>query len=156
MRKIQGRRARKRIPGGRPLHDYVNLYFCARNPMLFKRKDQHEELCVLRLNTDVLDLPNVVITDQNAASGYVRFAPAPIGLQIVDQELVFAEYWTHRDNPIEEMRHRSAKCAEVLVPDCVDPHFILGAYVSCDAARAAIEALGLDLPVTIDSHLFFR
>jgi len=155
MREIQCKRARKRVPGGGWLHDYVNLYFCARNPMLFKLKDQHEELCVLRLSTDVLDLPDVVITDQNAASDYALFSPAPSGLRIVNRELVFAEYWTHQD-PVEQYRHRSIKCAEVLVPHCVEPHFILGAYVSCDAARAAVEALGLDLPITIDSHLFFR
>ena len=155
MEEVQDRRAKKRVPGGRGLHDYVNLYVCARNPMLFKRKNRHGELSVLRVSTDILDLPGVVITDQNAASGYVRFSPAPTGLGSINRELVFAEYWTHQD-PIEQYRHRSIKCAEVLVLDSVKPRFILGAYVSCDAARAAIEALGLGLPVTIDSHLFFR
>lgn len=54
------------VPGGRPLHEYVNLYFCARNPMLFRIKDLHLELCVLQIDTNVLDLPGVVIT-----GGYV-------------------------------------------------------------------------------------
>jgi len=36
---IQKRREKVVIPGGkRKLHDYANLYFNARNPMMFKRK----------------------------------------------------------------------------------------------------------------------
>ena len=155
MDEIQERRTRKRVPGGRALHEYVNLYFCARNPMLFKRKDQHAELCVIRVSTAVLDLPGVVITDQNAASDYALFSPAPDGLKYVDHDLVFAEYWTHED-PIEQYRHRSIKCAEVLVPDSVPPSYILGAYVSGSTTQAAIEALGLDMSVTLSPHLFFR
>lgn len=31
---IQARRARVRVPGGRPLHEYANLYITARNPMM--------------------------------------------------------------------------------------------------------------------------
>ena len=38
---IQERRKNKIIPRGRPLHDYVNLYFDARNPMLYRRLEQH-------------------------------------------------------------------------------------------------------------------
>src|SRR5712691_2607983 len=51
---------------------YVNLYLCARNPILYKRQSRHAELCVLRIDPRVLDLPGVVVTDGNAASAYVR------------------------------------------------------------------------------------
>jgi hypothetical protein len=51
-----------------------NLYFHARNPMMFKRRG--EALCVLRVSTDVLQINGTVITDQNAASDYVRFLHA--------------------------------------------------------------------------------
>jgi len=155
MEVIQDRRKNKIVPGGRPLHEYVNLYFHARNPMLYILQSRHTDLCVLRVSTQVLDLPGVVITDSNASSDYVRFAPAPRGLSIVDKEMTFAEYWTH-PNPIEAYQRKSAKCAEVLVPDRVEPHFIMGAYVSCSESKQAFEALELDIPVAIDSHLFFR
>src|SRR6185437_7286091 len=62
LQDVQERRSRVVVPNGRPLHEYVNLYICPRNPMLFKRKDEHEELCVLRVSTNVLDLPNAVVT----------------------------------------------------------------------------------------------
>ena len=61
MAEIQQRRSGKVVPGGRPLHDYVNLYFHARNPMLYKRKAQHQGLCVLRISPEVLDLSGAII-----------------------------------------------------------------------------------------------
>jgi hypothetical protein len=154
MQEIQDRRRNKVVPGGHPLHQYVNLYICARNPMLYKRRAQHIDLCVLRVSTDILDLPGVVISDCNASSDYVRFAPSPEGLSIIDEERTFAEYWVHND-PIETYRHRSQKCAEVLVPNSVDQNFITGAYVSGATAEVAFNVTGVNIPVTIDSHLFF-
>ena len=155
MDEIQNRRARVTVPGGRNLHEYANLYFCARNPMMYKRQAQHQNLCVLRINPNVIDLNNVVITDGNASSDYVRFSAAPNGLAIVDKEWTFAEDWTDTDQ-IQYFRKKAAKCAEVLVPDVISPRYILGAYVSCQEAMDKFQALKTSLSVTIDSHLFFR
>jgi len=130
MNEIQDRRARVTVPGGRKLHDYVNLYVCARNPMLYKRQGQFKELCVLKIRPNVLDLPGVVISDRNASSEYAIFRSAPNGLGIVNREWTFAEYWTDSDQ-ILEWKKKAAKCAEVLVPDEVQPKYIIGAYVSC-------------------------
>ena len=71
MQAIQDKRDVKSVPGGLRLHQYANLYFHARNPMLSARR--HEDVCVLRLSTEVLNLQGTVIADQNAASKYVRF-----------------------------------------------------------------------------------
>lgn len=155
MRVIQDRRARVTVPGGRRLHEYANLYICARNPMLYKRQAQHQDLCVLRIRPEVIDLPGVVITDGNASGQYVRFAAAPEGLRIVDRELTFAEFWTD-PNLITKWRKTAAKCAEVLVPDSVEPTYIMGAYVSCQQAVNRLQSLNIDLPVSIDRYLFFQ
>lgn len=155
MQEVQDRRAEVVVPGGRKLHEYANLYVCARNPMLYKRQGQHLDLCVLQVSADVLDLPGVVITDANASSAYCRFAAAPRGLRIVDKEAAFAEYWTD-PNPIVQWQKKSAKCAEVLVPDKVDPGFIVGAYVSCQEAMDRLNGLGTSLGVTINGRMFFR
>jgi hypothetical protein len=159
MEEVQARRRNKRVPGGRPLHEYVNLYICARNPMLFSLQAQHPELCVLSVSTDVLDLPNVVVSDRNAASEYARFAPTPDGLAIVDGDLVFADFWTHVDQK-EEWRRKSIKCAEVLVPDRVDAQFIRAAYVadreSATVIRALLDPAQVTLPIIVNGHLFFR
>lgn len=155
MQEIQERRKRVTVPGGYPLHEYANLYLCARNPMLYLRRSEHKKLCILRISTDILDLPNVVITDQNASSSYVRFGRAPDFLSFVDREWLFAEYWTHPGDPIEQMRHKSVKCAEVLVPDSVHPRFITGAYVSCEESRQTLSPEAPTLNVTINPQLFF-
>ncbi|MDE3091063.1 MAG: DUF4433 domain-containing protein, partial [Chloroflexota bacterium] len=94
MPEIQDRRAKKTVPGGKRLHGYANLYLCARNPMLYKRKELHKELCVLQVNTSALNLRGVIIADGNAASDYTGFWASPAGLDRVDRDVVFIEYWT--------------------------------------------------------------
>jgi hypothetical protein len=155
MPEIQERRATKKVPGGKPLHEYANLYICARNPMLCKVQDRHLHLAVLQVSTDVLDLPGVVIADRNASIGYALFKPSPQGLTEIDEADVFAEWWTDLD-PIERSRKKGVKCAEVLVPDRVDPQFILGAYVSCGEAEKNLLEAGFPLRITINGHMFFR
>ena len=159
MDEIQERRKKVVVPGGRPLHQYVNLYFHARNPMMYKRKDLHDELSVLRVSKDTLKLSQVVITDGNASSGYVRFYPADEGLRVIYKDLVFARVW-HYDDPIEKFRHASIKCAEVLVPDIVPTDFIVGAYVSCEESKIKlcdiIKEIQPDFPITVNSDLFFQ
>lgn len=154
MQEVQDRRARVIVPGGRRLHEYVNLYICARNPMLYKLQGQHLDLCVLQVSTKLLDRPGVVVTDANASSDYVRFAEAPSGLSIVDRDLTFADDWWDAD-PIQYYRKKSAKCAEVLVPDRVAPGFIIGAYVSCQEAMNKLKGLGTSIRLTINRHMFF-
>ena len=154
MQEMQGRRAQVRVPGGRILHEYANLYVCARNPMLYKRLDQRQQLCILSVSTDVLDLPDVIVTDRNAGGDYVQFRPAPDGLAIVDFELTFAEYWTSPDE-IEYWRRKAAKCAEVLIPDLVEPRFIREIYVSYDGAKNQCESIDTGLSVKINRYLFF-
>jgi hypothetical protein len=151
---VLARRAAKRVPGGRPLLEYVNLYFHARNPMMYLRRAQHRSLCVLCVSPAVLDLPDVVVTDRNAASDYCRFSAAPDGLAIVDQDRVFARDWTHL-NEIEAYRRKSKKCAEVLVPDSIDITFVIGAYVSCTGSAKTLKEMAPSLVVTVSPTLFF-
>jgi len=159
MNEIQERRKKVVVPGGRPLHQYVNLYFHARNPMMYKRKDVHLELSVVRVSKDVLALPKVVIADRNASSDYVLFTSAPDGLRFINKYLVYAKYWNH-DDPIEKFRRASIKCAEVLVPDKIPTDFILGAYVSCEASKIKlydiIKEIKPDFLITVDRDLFFQ
>jgi hypothetical protein len=150
---VQARRARRGVPNGLRLHQYANLYIDARNVMMFVRKGEHLDLCVLRVSPDVLDLPNVVIADRNAAADLARFSPAPTGLALIDRDRVFAEWWS------DSLEARQVRCAEVLVPGEVPPRFLIGAYVSCEEARRRFDALDLTEPrlqATINEHLFYR
>ena len=220
MAEIQDRRRQVVIPNARPLHEYVNLYLCARNPMMYKRRTEHRSICVLRISPDVLALPGVVLADQNASSDYVRFFPSPAGLARIDRELVFAERWTHPDDlieqfrhrsicvlrispgvldlpgvviadqnassdyvrfspspgglaridhdllfaewwthpgdPIEQFRHQSIKCAEVLVPNRVEASYITGAYRSGLEGQEILSTVVPGLAATVYGHMFFR
>lgn len=156
MQEIQNRRRKVQVPNARRLHEYVNLYICARNPMMYKRQAEHQSICILRISPDVLDIPNTIVADQNASSGYVRFRPAPNGLAYIDRNLVFAERWTHPDDPIEQYQHRSIKCAEVLVPDRVKASFIIGAYVSVPGSQDSLAEVAPGLATTVYGYIFFR
>lgn len=149
----------KRVPGGLALSEYVNLYVCARNPMLYSLQAQNETICVLRISPDVLDVTGVVVTDANAARTLTRFAPAPEGLAIVDSELVFARFWAGRtidQDPLDAYRRAGAKCAEVLVPHRVHPKYIMGARTCCSSSAARLRAMVLGLEVIEDPDLFFN
>lgn len=153
LQEVQDLRSKKRVPpNNRRLHDFANLYIHARNPMMYRRHDEHKSLCVLKIDTTVLDVPGVIITDGNASSSFVRFAPSPKGLEIVESELAFAIYWTDSD-PIQKYRKTFARCAEVLVPDLVSPEFIVGAYVSCDEARVSLGNTIMN-PLVIEQNQF--
>lgn len=155
MPEIQERRAQVRVPGGLRLHDYVNLYFTARNPMMYLRQQEHAGLCIVSVIREVLMTPGAIVTDRNAAADYVRFEPAPDGLAIVDQEMTFARYWTDPDF-FAQIRRKQAKQAEVLIPDRVPPESIRGAYVSCEAGRQALAAETSECKVKLEADLFFR
>jgi ssDNA thymidine ADP-ribosyltransferase, DarT len=155
MNEIQERRAKVIVPGGKPLHEYACLYICGRNVMLFKRKAEHRRICVVRVRPEVIDLPNAVVTNGNASSDYVRFAAAPAGLRIVDRELTFAERWTDED-PVEYFKKKFAKCAEVLIPDRIDPRYLTGFYVSSEHPRDLLtEEIDDELEIEMSPHLFF-
>ncbi len=153
LQDVQERRKNKKLPTGKWLHDYANLYICARNPMMYLRKNLHQELCVLCISTEVLDIAGAVVTDRNASSDYAAFYPSPAGLSKVNGELVFSEYWTHPDQ-ITEWQHKSIKCAEVLVPNRIDSTYIDGAYVSGKTARKRLMDTGFTGNI-ISEHMFF-
>ena len=155
LQAVQDKRDQKHIPGGLALHEYANVYFHARNPMMSKRRNEAHTLCVLRVSTEILKIPGAVITDQNAVSKYVKFS-APDRLKFMNLEYVFAVTWKHPDDQIEEWRHSSAKCAEALIPGKIPPNYLLGAYVVNAAVREELRALGFALPIEIDADLFFH
>lgn len=154
---VQARRAQVKIPGGKKLHSYVNLYFNGRNPMMYTvcRTEDIDSICLLRVKPDVMDVSGVVITDRNASSSAVRFAEPDGGLARIDADVVFAQYWTHEDF-IRQHDHKSRMCAEVLVPSIVDPEMITGAYVASKNARRTLRQLAPGFSVSVDKYKFFR
>jgi hypothetical protein len=151
---VQDRRRGKSVPGGSSLHSYANLYFHARNSMMYCLQGL-TDLVVIRVSSDVLDIPDSVITDGNAATWNTRFYPSPEGLSNLDSKLVFARYWTDSDywTYVEKKRARNA---EVLVPKLVPSRYIEGCYVDTqDKHRACL--MFRDLPaVDVRKEIFFK
>ena len=153
---IQEKRDKKRVPGGLPLHDYVNLYFNGRNKMMAKKRPEHSEMCVLRVSSEVLDLKEAVIADQNAASFHVAFFRSPSGLIKLDYDEVFIRSWKCQGDQIREWRLGSKVCAELLIPHWLDAKYVLGAYVLDEAALSRFTQLGTTLSCAVNRDLFLR
>ncbi len=153
---VQGLRADVRVPGGKKLHRYVNLYFNGRNSMMYKlcMNQKRDKICILRVKPEVLDLTGVVVTDRNAATNAVRFSEPVGGLRRIDPEVVFAESWDHPDI-VAKQNHKAQMCAEVLVPSTVSADFVMGAYVGSETALSRFRDLIPSLPVSIDNYKFF-
>jgi len=152
LESVQDQRAGKQVPGGRLLHEYVNLYFDARNAMMWLRRSP--DLIVVRVRPDVLDIPGAVVADGNAASGPTRFFPSPAGLVNLDAARVYAEWWTHEEYWEQQERKRQRQ-AEVLVPDVVPPEYIVGCYTWREAAAGECRRLVAEWEVEVNVHVYF-
>lgn len=155
LQSAQDSRDQVRIPNGLKLHQYANVYFHARNPMMSLRRNEAKKICVLRVAPEILQIPGTVITDQNATSQYVRFYSSSM-VSALRLDYIYARNWKHPENQIEEWRHSSAKGAEALVPQQIPFHFIRGAIVLDSETADSLTALGFTLPISIDPGLFFE
>lgn len=150
---VQDLRAGKSVPQGLPLHQYANLYFDARNPMMSALRHLIPDLVVVRVDPAVLDLPGTVVTDGNAATHDTRFYPSPDGLEELDEEYVYAEWWTDPDL-FRYWEKKRRRCAEVLVPSRVDSGYLLGCYVYNREKVTECAASGSELPAEVNRHVF--
>lgn len=156
MADVQTTRSTVKLPNGRVLHSYANLYFNARNTMMYLRQGLHESVGVLSLSVEVLDLDGVVIADCNAAAvGWTQFGSPGEILPTLAHDEIFARSWNH-DDYYKKRRHKARMCAEVLVPDGVPPELINGIHVSGEPAKAAVVATGSAIKTKINPYLFFR
>ena len=154
MPEIQDRRDQVQVPGGLRLHRYANLYLNARNPMLYKRRNEIQSLCILRISTEARHLQGTVLADRNASSNYVRFLSID-QVSELDLDKIYSNDWQHPDDPIAYFRHKSQMCAEFLVPHRLPPEFIQGAYVVDRATKNLLLSTGFPHPITVKGELFF-
>ncbi len=153
MDEIQSRRNNVCVPNGMKLHKYANVYFDARNPMLYKRKE--DDVCVLKISLDILDLPNVVVADRNASSNYARFVEPQYAFDVLNIDLIYAQYWLDAE-PLEYIKRKAFKCAEILVPQCIAPEFIIAVAVRNEQDKERVMSNGFNKKIYVDKHLFFE
>lgn len=123
--------------------------------MMFKRKAECFDLCVLRVSIQVFELEGVVFTDQNAASAYARFFRVQDGIKGINFDMIYADDWRHPGDDARFWEHKSIKCAEVLVPGVVEPRFITGAYVYDTLVQSQVAGLWPELPSVVNKAIFF-
>lgn len=155
MSDVQSRRNDVIIPNGGPLHSYANAYFDPRNPMMYKRQNIAESLCVLAISASVLDFEGTIVSDGNAASEYSRFYPSEEGLQRLDFVRIYNEWWTD-DDPYEQLKRKRIKCAEILVPNEIAYEYIVGAIVVNDYAQHSLLLQGFQKRIIVKPKVFFR
>ncbi|MCE5293484.1 MAG: DarT ssDNA thymidine ADP-ribosyltransferase family protein [Chlamydiales bacterium] len=168
MNSVQQIRASKVIPAevmgqARKIHDCANLYFNAKNPMLSSRRSEKSKICVLRLKPDLLDLPDAVISDRNAAAKEARFYKAADGVQKLAMSVLFGKYWTSKFTPETNERNGHLRCAELLLPRKIHPSYIGGIYVANDSVKDAVTKIfppekfpqGCPVPVSTHPSFFF-
>lgn len=154
MNVVQARRDTVRIPNGLKLHQYANVYFDPHNPMLSARRNQNENICILKFDCSILDIPGVVVSDRNASSDYAGFYTPINGMKAIDFELVYARYWTD-DDYYNQIRKKSIKCAEVLVPYCIPYTYVTCAAVMNENTAQKLKAEGFDRAIKIVPGIFF-
>lgn len=149
LENVQEKREQKRVCGGLYLHQYANLYFNPRNPMMFYVQRHGDGICILAINPEILNQDGCVISDMNAAKREVRFYE-PSALEELDFKQIFAEFW-------EDEFTKARECAEVLVPHRVDFSYVMGALVQSAEDREKLEKMGFskDKDIYIDRYRFF-
>lgn len=109
---VNNRRAGKEV-FGRPLHDYVPLYFTPKNPMLYRRREMQEDIVILCLDKNLIFRDGAIFTDGNAASIRTAFYDDIRYISMLDWTCIRAVRW----NGIPDGTRK--RCAEVLVPNQV-------------------------------------
>ena len=117
------------------LWDYANVYFQARNPMLYTvthNKFKAEDIIVLQINSDIIQGDNIGITDGNAASENTRiFGDKEQGLNALNSEQFEKEYWNESD--------KRQLMAELLVYECISKEKIIGIYTASEKTAKKIR-----------------
>lgn len=136
---IVSRRQHRTAPDGRNLWSFANLFFNARNPMLYRvtREKPVEELAVLGIDKVVSDQEDVFLTTGNAASDQTEILgenEAKKALKEIIKE-TSRDWWGIADGTKRTMM------AECLVPDFVPPQRIKSIYVANDTAQEKVKKL---------------
>jgi hypothetical protein len=150
----QGRTA----PDGHSLWEFANLYFQARNPMLYRvitEKDK-KNIAILGVNRQVVDIPGSFVSIGNAASHLSEILPAEQGVRAITKiwDVIMNDWWHEEDGSKRRIM------AECLVPELVPPSFIHTIYVAshqvADAVKASIRPYAPNTAVIPEPHMFFQ
>jgi O-acetyl-ADP-ribose deacetylase (regulator of RNase III) len=153
---IVSNRKGKSTPDRKSLWEYANLYFQPRNPMMYRvvHEKSKRDLAVVGIKPGVLQLPNVIITDGNAANNPTLFFKSNDGLKVIEDQwkLIQSEWWNELDGSKRKIM------AECLVPESIPPDYVHTIFVADHDTKKRAEALlgSSSIPVIPEPNLFFQ
>jgi len=143
---IVSNRGNKQINGGKNLWNFANVYFQPRNPMLYRvihEKDVNE-IAVICINPDIINRPDIYITNGNAANNITEIYPSGAITSKLTSEILRntfnVEWWTEEDGS------KRTIMAECLIPDVIPAEEINSIYV------ANAKNINLDICQEIDEY----
>jgi hypothetical protein len=154
---IVERRSRKKVSGDKTLWDFANLYFNARNPMLYKVVHDKglSNIVVLGIQRDVMKIKQTFITDGNAASSPTRIIRSSDakGLWKEISDYTGIEWWSEEDGSKRRIM------AEYLVPERVPAEYIQTIYTADltvgEEVRKLIGRFNFD-NIVPEANMFFQ
>lgn len=150
--KIVSKRQAKLTPAKSSLWTYANVYFQARNPMLYRviHEQSKDSIIVLQISPDIFPSSGAFITDGNAAGSQTIFHPADQnGLKKLDEQTFKRQYWSENDDSKRKIM------AELLIPQMIPAGKITSIYVATEEARSKVEKISKSIQAIVQPEFFF-
>jgi O-acetyl-ADP-ribose deacetylase (regulator of RNase III) len=154
-KEIVAARKDKFAPNGKSLWSFANLYFNARNPMLYRVSHEKslDDIAVVCVKPTILQRPDIFITTGNARASQSDILPQDAGMKVLPQikrefDIV---WWKPEDGSKRKIM------AECLVPDQVPPEYVQAIYVANhDVGKKARKMLlSSEISVIPEPNMFF-
>jgi hypothetical protein len=154
---VVSRREGIKVPDGRSLWDFANIYFQARNPMLFTviRNNPLDQIAVIGIDRRILGKDDIYITTGNAAHSQSEIIPISEKKKYLPDILnqINRVYWNEVDGS------KRTIMSECLIPTSISPNYIRSIYFAdCDSKKKAEQSLGNqgNLSLMFVPGLFFQ
>lgn len=150
--KIVSKRKDKTTPADLSLWAYANVYFQARNPMLYRvlHEESKDSIMVLQISPDIFAADGAFITDGNAAGSQTIFHPAnQNGLKMLDAKIFKRNYWSENDDSKRKIM------AELLIPKMIPAGKITSIYVATEEAQLKVEKISKSIQAIVQPESFF-
>ena len=140
---------------GRPLHDYVPIYFGFKTPMVAWNQNRNEDLIFLRFPLEILQIPGAIITDGNARATRSSFYPFQIidDLSRVDTKAIQTLKYAHD----QDLKRR--KQAEILIPDFLPISYLYDIICFSDNSRNEllniIKIFNTTIPLKVNKGWYY-
>jgi len=155
-KEIVSRRAQRMVSGSKSLWAFANLYFQARNPMLYKviHDKPLEEIVVLGVRRDVMDIKGAFIADGNAANSPTMIIPrskVPKECWTDIMSNTEKQWWNQEDGSKRKIM------AECLVPKEIPTDYIHTIYTPNLKVKEKLESiLRSDISIVPEADMFFQ